>query len=1033
MAGITQTIPNYILGISDQPDELKTAGQVVDLKNGLPDVTHGLKKRPGGKLISQLSPISSSEHSWFNIYEDDTNQYIGYVNPSGQINIWRAKDGATIPVDYANVAGTNLSTYLSGWTKPTDIQSLVVNYNTFLTNRTKTTAMAATESAAEVHEAIIEIKTVAYGKQYALDLCDPDDTTVTETKRATALAVHQGIGSLDTNDGQCRRASRESIRGANNLCYEIDLRCQPIAEGGGSTSNHPNYDNSYQAFCILEFGGEGFETTDQQNFTMQKGATGTVEVKSHTTIRSRASLTGAQGPYDGNGKRTCRVRPAPTAANADTSITAAGILGGMKTALDNLKPSGMTTTIVGNCLHIKHTAAFNITTPEMGLMNITTSETNTPGDLPASCRHNYVVKVANASEADEDDYYLRFHVDNVGTGETQDRFGTGVWEETVQPGIKTTLDGDTLPIRLERGAPSTQYVIGTSSVNITDDTISISEHGLSTGDAVYYENKGGTTIAGLADNTSYYAIVIGNTSIKLATTAANATAGTAINLTGYGNNAQTLTQGAWGINGANPAHFPNGIFRLSKPPWITRNVGDEETNPKPSFIGKKISKLLFFRNRLVMLSENNVVLSQTNDFYNFFSKSAQTVSPTDPIDIKSSSLYPTVLYDGIEVNSGLLLHSSNQQFMLTTDSDALTPTTAKVNYLASYNYNPDVVPFSLGMTNGFINSTGQNARFFEISEVRREGEPTVTEQSKVVSKKLPIGISEVTVSKENGLILFGSTKTGTATDVWGYRYFSNGERRIQSAWFRWELPGILKHHVILDDVYYAVLKHGPHYTLEAYDVKKQTDTTVIDTNTIHLDTHSEVAALATSTYNSTTNKTVFPKPTGYYETSKQLAVFNNNTGADLGRYGLVSTNANGDLEVEGNWTGAKLILGYVFEWLVELPKLYVANITGGEVRMDTRSSLVIHRLKFSFGAVGVIKTTLKRRGRTDYTEEYESLEWDRVQANTVSIADEYVHTIPVYENTKHLTVQLKSSHATPATLYSLNWEGDYNPKYYRRA
>jgi len=1030
MAGITQTIPNYILGISEQPDELKSAGQVVDLKNGFPDITDGLKKRPGGKLISTIAP-NSGELSWFDIYEDDNEQYIGNVDTRGVIQVWRARDGAAVPIDYANVAGTNLATYLSGWTKPTDIQSLVVNYNTFLTNRTTTTAMASTTSPVEVHEAIIELKTVSYGRQYALDLCDPDDNTVTTTNRATAIAVRESLGGLDTNDGQCRRASRESIKGSNNLCYEIDLRCQPIAEGGGSTSNHPNYDNSYQAFALLEFGGEGHVTGNTQDFTMEKGATGTVEVKAHTTMRSQASLTGAQGPNDSNGKPTCRVRPAPTAANGDTSITAAGILGGMKTALDALKPSGMTTTIIGNCLHIKHTAAFNVTSPEIGLMQITSSDTNVPGDLPASCRHGYIVKVANASEADEDDYYLRFHVDNIGTGVTADHYGTGVWEETVKPGIKTTLDSDTLPIRLQRGDPSTQYVIATTNVSTSTHRITITGHGLSTGDPILYDNGDGTTLGGLSDNTTYYVIKYNDDVIQLADNLTNANAGTAKVFTGQGNNAQTLTSGTWSINGTNPAHYPAGIFRLTKPPWITRIVGDEETNPEPSFIGKKISKLLFFRNRLVMLSENNVVLSQTNDFYNFFSKSAQTVSPTDPIDIKSSSLYPTVLYDGIEVNSGLLLHSSNQQFMLTTDSDALTPTTAKVNYLSSYNYNPEVVPFSLGMTNGFVNSTGKNARFFEMAEIRREGEPIVTEQSKIIAKKLPLGISEVTASKENGLILFGTTKASTATDVWGYRYYSNGESRIQSSWFRWELPGNLKHHVILDDVYYAVLQNGSTYTLEAYDVKKQTDTTVIDTNIIHLDTHTEVAALASNTYNSTTQKTVFPKPAGY-NSSKQLAVFNNNAGNDLGRYGLVTVNGS-NLEVAGNWTGAKLILGYVFDWLVELPKIYPTVTQGGQTRMDTRSSLVIHRLKFSFGAVGVIETTLKRRGRPDYSETYESIEWDQVVGNNVSIADEYIHTIPVYENTKNLTVQLKSSHATPSTLHSLNWEGDYNPKYYRRA
>ena len=55
MSSITQTIPNYNGGISQQPDELKVPGQVKDALNVLPDLTHGLLKRPGGRLIKSLS------------------------------------------------------------------------------------------------------------------------------------------------------------------------------------------------------------------------------------------------------------------------------------------------------------------------------------------------------------------------------------------------------------------------------------------------------------------------------------------------------------------------------------------------------------------------------------------------------------------------------------------------------------------------------------------------------------------------------------------------------------------------------------------------------------------------------------------------------------------------------------------------------------------------------------------------------------------------------------------------------------------
>ena len=58
MATITQTIPSYIKGISQQPDTLKTPGQVNVAKNVIPDVTEGLMKRPGGYLVSSLSDCS---------------------------------------------------------------------------------------------------------------------------------------------------------------------------------------------------------------------------------------------------------------------------------------------------------------------------------------------------------------------------------------------------------------------------------------------------------------------------------------------------------------------------------------------------------------------------------------------------------------------------------------------------------------------------------------------------------------------------------------------------------------------------------------------------------------------------------------------------------------------------------------------------------------------------------------------------------------------------------------------------------------
>ena len=61
-----------------------------------------------------------------------------------------------------------------------------------------------------------------------------------------------------------------------------------------------------------------------------------------------------------------------------------------------------------------------------------------------------------------------------------------------------------------------------------DDTMTISGHGLSTGDSVIYGNGGGATLDGLTDATTYFAIRVDADTIKLATSESNADAGTAI-------------------------------------------------------------------------------------------------------------------------------------------------------------------------------------------------------------------------------------------------------------------------------------------------------------------------------------------------------------------------------------------------------------------------------------------------------------------------------------------------------------------------
>ena len=246
MASVTQKIPNYVLGISQQPDEKKFPGQVNDLVNGLPDVVEQLTKRPGSHLISAISPSTAANSKWFTIYTRDDESYVGQVAANGGVKIFRCSDGVEIPVDYANITGSGVATYLDNTAlsdeKSSDIQALTINETTFFVNRRKTVEMkrdAASKSPTQPFEAYIQLDSIAYGKQYALDIYDTTDNSTVSYTRATSIVADEdvsldGTSSTGTNqpgNGDCDGAGREYVTVSTGTA--IHSTSPPNASSGG--------------------------------------------------------------------------------------------------------------------------------------------------------------------------------------------------------------------------------------------------------------------------------------------------------------------------------------------------------------------------------------------------------------------------------------------------------------------------------------------------------------------------------------------------------------------------------------------------------------------------------------------------------------------------------------------------------------------------------------------------------------------------------------------------------------------------------
>ena len=997
MANVTQTIPNLTQGISQQPDEYKLPGQVKNMVNALPDITQGLLKRPAGKFVASLSDgtkNSTADGKWFHYYRDENEQYVGQIAKNGTVRMWDCLTGAE-----KNVVNPQFN-YLQH-TGDEDLQTLTLNDFTYINNRTKTVEMdTLTEPDTNFgKEIFIELKSISYAKQYAVNVFDSTAiSTVTTATRINVTLVNSSNNYCDSafkmrthatrGDGNNARCGEPAGDGRDAYAPNVGTRIFSVGTGttlvdegatGGTLANGNHSDINYSyTVNIFNSSNQGSQQ-NRKNLYFRIATTGqsvpyTTGTGSNqqTTYQARYTtqydlLHGGEGWQTGDYfyvfmrdayyKVTIEatseskvqanlglVRPQPTPFDTETTITAESILGDIRTELiagGSFSNSDITT--IGTGLHIKRSSVFNASTPVGELLNVVAGKVQDVGDLPSQCKHGMVVEVVNG-DADEDNHFVKFFGNN-------DRDGEGTWEECAKPGRKIRLKRDTMPIVLIRTAD-------------------------------------------------------GN-----------------FRLTELDGSAYTVTTA-------------DGPVTSNAPQWDDCLVGDEVTNPEPSFVGKQINKMLFFRNRFSILADENIVMSRPGDFTNFWAKSAIQFIASDPVDIAASSEYPAILFDGIQTNTGLVLFSKNQQFMLTTDSDVLSPATAKVNAIANYNFNHKTNPISLGTTVGFLDNANKYSRFFEMSNLLREGEPIVVEQSKVVSTLLSNELKLISNSRENSIIFFSEENTPT---LYAYRYFQSGNERAMEAWFTWTLTGDIRYHCFLDDALYVVVKNGTKDQLLRYNITLDSNSHFVTSGVdfpVHLD-HS----MTTSgwTYNAQSNKSTKIIPSGLESSTAQLAAYdnsNNQSGVqNLGRYAKVTvlpvSNNNTYIEIDGDWSNETFIIGYLFDMNIQIPTIYLKQQAGDNWRADTRCDLIIHRIKFNFGNVGVYSVTIDKLGKPTFTEEREVNQANVSTANNPNFLDSSFETIPCYERNKTLTINISSKHPSPATILSYNWEGDYNNRNYR--
>ena len=888
MTSVTQKIPNFAGGISQQPDELMPQGSVRDAVNVVPDVTDGLRKRTGSRLINPL--LTDQEGTWFNFDYAPGLKFIGKVGLDGRVNMFYAQDGQPAPVFYQNfdpntdTAGSLIESQFPGC----DQAAVTAKRNLYKDKAVEKSAVERQYNVAISESRVVESQEYfeAHEGYYKGDVWYPPIITqgYAEYSDGKIFSFPQPDEGWTARKGQYKFTSFVGAELAEDTVGIEDRERVDVYEyvwersvGGADQQTIDDlkaqldtlsdeikvlYDDYAAELAKCGYPQPGEETPEL------KETFGDVLLKylEHEKGGQLRVLSVGDTVFFTNPNQNALMlegsaRPERPNENFIEIIQAAAA---KVYAVELVTPdSGPTPFSVVTGVSITN-AKFRTDGSDGCNLVGTERETFEQGDKK---NLDLTLTVTGSAGLDGDDdpecnYIATIDINNGGTGwVVGDAVTMNVqgrdYVITVTE-VKTKFTSQGKPITPAQ-TPSDGQVVEASDILANLAAEIEKEDGFQTtivGNGIHITNTDPDAVFTFATPEGQLMRITTtevNNIAELPSQCVDGYLAKVINSdsefddywvefeTEYGD---VNGPGAWvetvgpGYNKViNPATMPHkmvrnagGLFIVSPISWEPRNIGDDISNPLPSFLSRtgkgdfrQINAMAFFRNRLCMLSGDRVICSQPGDYFNFWRSTALTLSDSDPIDLQAGSTATTfnsVFESAIEIAEGLLCFSNSEQHVLSTDSEVFGPRTARFSRVGTYRYRGPKVsrrkspsdgttfwsktgtePISLGNSIAFLHDSGLHSTMLEMYNIGRAQEATVNDLTKPIPRYLPFGINSIADSKDNNIIAL--TVEGTQ-DVWVYRYFDDDQERKQSAWFRWTTLGKMLFQCIMDDVYWYV-------------------------------------------------------------------------------------------------------------------------------------------------------------------------------------------------------------------------------------
>lgn len=458
----------------------------------------------------------------------------------------------------------------------------------------------------------------------------------------------------------------------------------------------------------------------------------------------------------------------------------------------------------------------------------------------------------------------------------------------------------------------------------------------------------------------------------------------------------------------------NGTWDFKPCTWAEKTTGDTDSQPLPSFIGKKLRNIFLYRNRLCLLTEDLLCMSRAAEYENWWNETALSMSDADPIYLSASTERVADLYDFGILNESLIILGEKTQYQLNT-GDILSPKTASLTPIASTSYTNATGVVSAGVRLYFGCKTGNSYSASEFGTSSSTGNKEASTITSHIPSYIPFGKQARLCGSDNVSTLLVCTDAEPDT-LSVYQYYISGSQKLQAAWHKYTITGTkIKGALFRENILWLHLE------------KENTGTIIctLDMAEHPQDERSDITLDYGAEHTADTPTTQWTIPA--HINPKNAAILRR-LPTGLWTHALIQNITGHTLTLRKPETA--IYIGEKYKRKYTFSTQYVSTRrTDGSEKVNTSGRWQLQTLKLSHGQSGVFTVTVSPfylNENQTYKYTHTAIDLKNTNAQTGSITHaEGEYTIPLRGLNTAIKVTIESDAYTSESFISADWQGNF--------